>query len=87
MKPIRWTTHALKQAAAREISAAEVEQALAHPDAITAGQPPRQIFMRRYFDGLLQTEMLLRVVVEETEAERVVVSLYKTSRFAKYLPG
>jgi hypothetical protein len=37
---------------------------------------PRQIFMRRYFDGLLQAEMLLRVVAEETEEERVVVSLY-----------
>jgi hypothetical protein len=32
--------------------------------------------MRRYFDGLLQAEMLLRVVAEETEEGRVVVSLY-----------
>jgi len=48
---------------------------------------PRQIFMRRYFDGLLQAEMLLRVVAEETEEGRVVVSLFSTSKFAKYLPG
>lgn len=40
--------------------------------------------MRRYFDELLETEMLLRVVVEETGTERVVVTLYKTSRFRKY---
>ena len=33
---------------------------------------------------VLETEMLLRVVVEETGTERVVVTLYKTSRFRKY---
>ena len=37
------------------------------------GQPPRQIFMRRYLDEILEAEMLLRVVVEETNAEMVVV--------------
>ena len=40
--------------------------------------------MRRYFDAVLQTEMLLRVVAEETEAELVIVTLYKTSKFKKY---
>jgi len=41
-------------------------------------------FMRRYFDAILETEMLLRVVLDETEAELTVVTLYKTSKFAKY---
>jgi len=40
--------------------------------------------MRRYFDAILETEMLLRVVLDETEAELTVVTLYKTSKFAKY---
>ena len=31
--------------------------------------------------------MLLRVIVEETETERVVVTLYKTSQLEKYLKG
>jgi hypothetical protein len=44
----------------------------------------RRIFMRRYFDTILETEMLLRVVVEETDTELTVVTLYKTSKFAKY---
>ena len=87
MKPIRWTPHARKKAAAREVSPAEVERALTHPETIGAGHPPRQIFMRRYFDATLQAEMLLRVVAEETEAELVVVTLYKTSKFAKYAAG
>ena len=43
--------------------------------------------MRRYFDSVLQTEMLVRVVVEETETESVVVTLYKTSKFKKYEGG
>ncbi len=51
------------------------------------GQPPRQIFMRRYLDEILEAEMLLRVVVEETNAEMVVVTLYKTSKFRKYETG
>ena len=40
--------------------------------------------MRRYFDEILEAEMLLRVVVEETDVELTVVTLYKTSKFAKY---
>ena len=40
--------------------------------------------MRRYFDEILEIEMLLRVAVEETDMELTVVTLYKTSKFAKY---
>jgi ORF6N domain-containing protein len=36
---------------------------------------------------ILETEMLLRVVVEETDTEPTVVTLYKTSKFAKYEGG
>jgi hypothetical protein len=43
--------------------------------------------MRRYFDPVLQTEMLLRVVVEETAEEWIIVTLYKTSKFQKYQAG
>lgn len=87
MKPIRWTPHARKKIASREVSEAEVEQTIAQPDSITPGRPPRRIFMRRYFDHVLQTEMLLRVVVEEADAEMAVVTLYKTSKFRKYEGG
>jgi hypothetical protein len=57
------------------------------PDSIVSGQAPRSILMRRYFDNILETEMLLRIVVEETDAELVVVTLYKTSKFRKYEGG
>jgi hypothetical protein len=87
MKPIRLTTHARKKIASREVSAAEVEQTVQQPDSVVPGRPPRRIFMRRYFDGVLQAEMLLRVVVEETDADMAVVTLYKTSKFGKYEGG
>jgi hypothetical protein len=43
--------------------------------------------MRRYFDRLLQQEMLLRIVVEDTASERIVVTVYKTAQLSKYLKG
>jgi len=57
---------------------------LAAPDRISEGRQPRLIYQRRYFDTLLGEEMLLRVVIEETELERVIVTMYKTSKFTKY---
>ncbi len=87
MKPIRWTPHARKKIASREVSEVEVEQTIARPDSIVPGRPPRRIFMRRYFDEVLQTQMLLRVVIEETDTEMAVVTLYKTSKFGKYEGG
>ena len=87
MKPIRWSAHARKKAARREVQENEVERTIARPDSIVSGQWPRRIFMRRYFDEILRAEMLLRVVVEETDVELTVVTLYKTSKFAKYEGG
>lgn len=85
MKPIRWTAHALKEAKRRNIDSAEASRTILNPEQVALGNPPRQIYMRRYFDELLLTEMLLRVIIEETEEELVVVTLYKTSKLAKYL--
>ena len=87
MKPIRWSAHARKKAAKREVHENEVERTIARPDSIVPGQWRRQIFMRRYFDEILEIEMLLRVAVEETDMELTVVTLYKTSKFAKYEAG
>ena len=86
-KPVRWTPHAVRGLAAREIDRAEAEATVAHPDAVAAGQSPRRVFQRRYFDRTLDREMLLRVVVEDRSSELVVVTAYKTSRFDKYEGG
>lgn len=87
MKPIRWTVHALDNLADREIDRSEAEHAVTHPELVRSGQPGRQVFMRRYFDRPLGREMLLRVIIEETAPELVVVTAYKTSQVDRYLKG
>ena len=87
MKRIRWTAYARKKATRREIPESEVAKTIATPDSVAPGRPPRQIVMRRYLDEVLGAEMLLRVIIEESADETVVVTLYKTSKFAKYERG
>lgn len=87
MKPIRWTLHALQNLTDREVERVEADKTLTQPEFIVPGQPLRLVYMRRYFDSLLQQEMLLRVVIEETIGEIVVVSVYKTSQIDRYLRG
>ena len=87
MKPVRWSRHALKNLSDREIDRTEADKTLAEPEVVAPGQPPRQVLMRRYFDRLLRQEMLLRIVVEDTASERIVVTVYKTAQLSKYLKG
>ena len=87
MKPVRWSPHAIDNLADREIDRAAAEKTLANPEFVVPGQLPRLVLMRRYFDPVLQQEMLLRMVVEDTSTERIVITVYKTSQIAKYLKG
>lgn len=73
MKPIRWSSHAQKNLADREIPRAEAEKTLASPEIVVPGAPARRIFMHRYLDSRLGQEMLMRAVVEE-KADEVLVS-------------
>ena len=85
MKPLRWTPRALAALVDRDIDQAEVEQTLAAPELAVIDPPRRAVMMRRYVDVRLGRQMLLRVVVEETPDERVVITAYKTSQIAKHL--
>jgi hypothetical protein len=87
MKPVRWSRHALESLKAREIDGGDVEAAIEAPDVRRPGQPPRTVLMRRYLDRVLGQEMLLRVIIEETDSEVVVVTAYRTSQFGRYLKG
>ena len=87
MKSFRYSDHALTNLKDREIDRAEVDATLSNPKAKEAGQEGRQIYMRLYHDAALEKEMLLRVIVEETESELVVITVYKTSQIKKYLKG
>ncbi len=87
MKPVRWTPHALQNLADREIDHSVAEVTLDHPEFAVADPPDRYILMRRYFDQVLQQDMLLRMIVEEAASETVVVTIYKTSQIGRYLKG
>jgi len=69
----------------REIDREEAEKTLIDPEFIMPNQPQRSLLMRRYFDQVLQQVMLLIIVVEDTDTEKVVVTLFKTSQFNRYL--
>jgi hypothetical protein len=87
VKRVRWSAHALQNLADREIEREQADRTLAAPEFVVAGQAGRKVFMRRYFDRSLHQEMLMRMIVEETTDEIIVVTLYKTSQIEKYLKG
>ena len=86
MKTIRFSPHAEANLVAREISRAEVEAAIRQPNHRGPARLPREIVNRVYSDTVTGETMLLRVVIEETESEIAVITLYKTSKLKKYLP-
>ena len=71
---------------AREIAREDAETAIRTPALREAARPPREIVTRPYFDKVTGETMLLRAVIEESENEIAVVTLYKTSKLQKYLP-
>lgn len=87
MKPIRWTRHAEIKLLQRAIARADAEKTIREPNAIIPASPSRWFRQRRYLDAPLSATMLMRVLVEETKDELVVVTLYKTSKFEKYEEG
>jgi hypothetical protein len=83
---MRWSEHALKNLADREIPRAEAEAALLNRELSVPARSGRRFFMRRYFDQGLQQEMLVRLLVQEGP-EGVVIAVYKTSKISKYMKG
>jgi hypothetical protein len=47
MKPIRWSAHARKKAAKREVDEGAVQQTIRQPYSIVPGEGLRSIFMQR----------------------------------------
>ena len=86
MKPIRFSPHAEANLVARELNRMEAETTIRQPDLREPGRPPREVVSRVYYDTLLGETMLLRAIIEETDSEIAVITLYKTSRLRKYLP-
>ncbi|MCZ7667405.1 MAG: DUF4258 domain-containing protein [Chloroflexi bacterium] len=83
-KSIVWTKHAEQNLIDREIERPVAERTIREPEQITPDPPGRQIHMRRYSDALLHKEMLLRIVLAETDTAITVITLYKTSQIGRY---
>jgi undecaprenyl pyrophosphate synthase len=85
MKAIFFTHHALVKIAERSLDEASIRYALAHPLEIIpdAQHSERQVVhaIMRHDGGKAQ---LLRVVVEETPLEIIVLTVYLTSKINKY---
>ncbi len=63
------------------------ESVLLGPESVEERGAGRKVLMGRFADPILAKEMLLRIIVDETPAEVVVVTIYKTSNVGSYLPG
>ena len=81
---MRWSPHALEGLMVQRIDPTAAEMAIAAPEFVVPDEPAREVHMRRYFDGSTGSRMLIRVVIEETATERVVVTVYETSKLRKY---
>ena len=86
MKPIRFSSHAEANLKRREIAREDAEATIRNPARRESARSPREIVTRSYFDKVTGETMLLRAVIEESQSEIAVVTLYKTSKLKKYLP-
>ncbi len=85
MKPIRVTNHCEGRIVARELDRELVEKVIRSPEQIVpdADDPKRQIHQSCFLDSKGK-EKLLRVVVEEKEAEIIAVTVYPVSQIRRY---
>lgn len=84
LKPVRWSPHAKEMLLDRDVELSEAEETLTNPDDILPADWPRVMYQRVYYDKMLGQEMMLRLVVEESPKEQVVVTIYKSSKLDKY---
>ena len=84
---IKWTSHAEENLIEREVKREIAEMTIDSPELVVRDKTHlnRQVYMRQYFDDLLQAEMLCRVVIEESIEVKVVITVYKTSQIKRYL--
>lgn len=76
----RLSNHTRDEMAKRHIGASEIDGVLQAPEQIVPGQAGRNIYQSRIRGG----HLLLRVVVNDNLDPAVVITIYPTSRIAKY---
>jgi hypothetical protein len=80
----RLTDHAQLEMKRRQISAAEVAQALSAPEQVEEVRPGRVVCQSRLEFGMPARTYLLRVFVDVDRQPAEVVTVYRTSKIEKY---
>ncbi|MEO0049652.1 MAG: DUF4258 domain-containing protein [candidate division WOR-3 bacterium] len=82
MKPVRWSKHAREEAERRGIPVGLVENVLASPEQVASGYGNTQVYQSRKEMG--NKIYLIRVIVVESKEERIIVTVYRTTKVSKY---
>ncbi|MEO0071177.1 MAG: DUF4258 domain-containing protein [candidate division WOR-3 bacterium] len=82
MKPVRWSKHAREEAERRGIPVGLVENVLASPEQVASGYGNTQVCQSRKEMG--NKIYLIRVIVVESKEERIIVTVYRTTKVSKY---
>jgi hypothetical protein len=84
-KKFHITNHAETSLRDRSIEKEVIISTIQFPDAVSEGYDGRKVFSKKYYDGSLSQEMLVRAIVEESSEEFIVITVYKVSRISRYL--
>ncbi|MDP2639091.1 MAG: DUF4258 domain-containing protein [Betaproteobacteria bacterium] len=77
------STHALDQARRRGVDKATLDRVADRPEQVVPVRPGREVRQSR-IPGTEGTPYLVRVFVDIAGSEETVVTVYKTSKIAKY---
>jgi hypothetical protein len=83
----RITDHAQREMVRRQIQAVDVRRVLALPEQAAVIRPGRVVYQSRVAMGEPPTTYLLRVFVDVDRQPVDVVTVYRTSKIAKYWRG
>ncbi len=78
------TGHARSRMKRRGISEAEVRETLRSPETVAPVRPGRRVAQKCFAMGDPPREYLIRVFVDTDRSPPEVVTVYRTSRLAKY---
>jgi len=81
---IIFTAQAEEQVQSRNIARELVLDTFENPHQRIPGYKGRRIYQSRYFDAFENKEMLIRVITEIRGDDLIIISIYKTSKLAKY---
>ena len=83
----RLRDHAQTEMARRRISVVDVTHVLAAPEQMEVVRPGRVVYQARVTWGATSTTYLLRVFIDIDRQPPDVVTVYRTSKIAKYWKG